>query len=382
MILSTDAETTTFNKGNPYDSRNKMCCFGVWNPEYNENFKIEYDDSPYGESLTRGFDKLKEAELLILFNAKFDLNHYRRYGFNYWDKKIWDCQLAHFILTNQTHPYPSLNDVAAYYGLESKIDKIAEYWDNGVQTTDIPYNELDEYLTQDLKLTYQIYLKQLEHLEREPHKKRLISLSMQDTIVLADIEWNGLKYDFKLSKEKAEALRSKIETLDVQIKSLFDIEGINWNSNDHLSAVLYGGVLKIPVREKTERVLKDGSIKYGERWGEKLITMERLVNPLPRTECAKEGYWKTGEDILRSLKARGKAKKLIELVLERSVLDKELNTYADGLPKFYEEMHYTDEIINGRFNQTVARTGRLSSSQPNLQNISGAIKECFRSRYD
>lgn len=381
MILALDCETQTYSKGSPYDSRNVMCNFGLYGIDYCNTFRIEHGDLPYGKALAEGFEMIKKAEKIVLFNAKFDLSWMRKYGLDYTNLSIWDCQLAHFIITNQTHPYPSLNEVASYYGLESKLDKIAEYWENGVQTTDIPYEELDEYLRQDIKLTYEIYEKQQEHLKEMPEKRRLLSLSMQDLIVLADIEWNGIKYDFILSEKKAEELSTNLKNIDEQIYEMFPIDGINWNSNDHLSAVLYGGLVKYPVREATQRVLKDGTVKHGERWGEAVVEMPRLVNPLPKTECAKEGYWKTSEDILRSLKTKGKAKKLIDLVLERSIIDKELSTYALGLPKLYKERHYTGEIIHGNFNMTVARTGRLSSSSPNLQNLSKPIKECFISRY-
>jgi DNA polymerase I-like protein with 3'-5' exonuclease and polymerase domains len=204
---------------------------------------------------------------------------------------------------------------------------------------------------------------------------------MVDTLVLADMEWNGMKYDFDLSAKKAETLTEQLTEIDEELTSLFPIDGINWNSNDHLSAMLYGGVLKVPYRETYEKVLKDGTVRVKERNAVQEIPMDTLVVPLKGTECAKEGYWKTSEDILRSLKTKGKAKQLIDLVLKRSLIDKELNTYATGLPKLYEEKHYTDDIIHGQFNQTVARTGRLSSSKPNMQNLSGTIKECFISRY-
>ena len=380
-ILAIDTETTTYNKGNAFDTRNSLCMIGLYDGSEYFTYDIEYSDKPYGNILKQALDLISSADKVVLFNAKFDLHHLRKYGLDYTNMSIWDCQLAHFIITNQTHPYPSLNEVAEYYGLGTKLDKIAEYWANGVQTTDIPYEELDEYLRQDIKLTYEIYEKQQEQLKEMPEKRRLLSLSMQDLIVLADMEWNGIKYDFKLSEKKAEELSTTLKQLDEQIYEMFPIDGINWNSNDHLSAVLYGGVVKYPVREATQRVLKDGTVRHGERWGEAVVEMPRLVNPLPKTECAKEGYWKTSEDILRSLKTKGKAKKLIDLVLERSIIDKELSTYALGLPKLYNERHYTDEIIHGQFNQCVARTGRLSSSQPNMQNLSKPIKQCFISRY-
>ena len=380
-ILAVDCETTTYSTGNPFDSRNKLCVFGSYDGNEFSTYKVEYDEMPYGTEVRRAKEELQEADVLVFVNAKFDLNWLRRYDIDYSNFRIWDCQLAHFVITNQSNPYPSLNDIAEYYGLGTKIDKIAEYWDQGIQTTDIDYDELVEYLNQDLNLTHQIYFKQQEDLKTKPHLRKLLTVSMQDTIVLADMEWNGMKYDFKTSEDNAEKLKESIAEIDKELTGMYDIAGLNWNSNDHLSAILYGGILKVPYRESYEKVLKDGTVRVRERNSVKEIVMPRLVEPLPRTETVKEGYWKTGEEILRSLKAKGQAKKLIDLVLTRSVLDKELNTYAAGLPKLYYEKHYTDEIIHGQFNMCVARTARLSSSKPNMQNLSAAIKQCFISRY-
>lgn len=380
MPISLDIESTTFSKGNPFDSRNKMCLVGVYDGVTHSIFDIEYSDSPYREQLEELRSSMEGADIVVLFNAKFDLNWCRNYGLPY-PERIWDCQLVQFILSNQSSPYPSLNGVAEYYGLGTKIDKIAEYWDQGIQTDQIDYDELSDYLKQDLSLTLQIYYKQLEELEGKPHLKSLINVSNYDTLVLADMEYQGLKYDFALSQKRAQELEEKLTHLDTQLASIYRIDGLNWNSSDHLSAVLYGGVLKIPCRVQTERVLKDGTVKYGEKNGTKEVVLERLVEPLKGSECVKEGYWKTAEDILKSLRAKGKAKAIIELVLQRSLVEKELNTYALGLPKLYDEKHYTDEIIHGRLNQCVARTGRLSSSEPNMQNISGGSRECFISRF-
>lgn len=381
-VVSYDVETLTFSKGSPYDSRNKLCLAGVSDGVTDEIYDIEYSDTPYREQLDLLRSSLLSADLIVLFNAKFDLNWSKNYGIDYRNFKIWDCQLAHFIITNQTHPYPSLNQVAEYYGLGTKIDKIAEYWDAGIQTNEIDYDELSDYLKQDLNLTLQIYYKQKEEIEtKKPHLAKLLNVSMVDILVLAEMEYHGILYDFDLSKKKAEDLSNKIMGIDRKLNELVPLDGINWNSNDHLSAILYGGIIKFPVRESYERTLKDGTVKVRERWGEKEVEMPTLVTPLKGTECAKDGYWKTAEDILRSLKATGKAKQIINLVLERSVLDKELNTYALGIPKLYEEKHYTDNIIHGNYNMCVARTGRLSSSTPNLQNLSSESKQCFISRY-
>jgi DNA polymerase I-like protein with 3'-5' exonuclease and polymerase domains len=240
---------------------------------------------------------------------------------------------------------------------------------------------LEEYLKRDLELTLQVYYKQKEELDRKPHLKSLVNVSMMDTLVLADMETNGLLYDFDLSQERAKGLQEKIASLDEKLANLYDIAGLNWNSNDHLSAILYGGILKIECRVPTERTLKDGTVKRGEKNGVKEVEMPRLVEPLKGSECAKQGYWKTAEDVLKSLKAKGKAKEIISLVLERSLLDKELNTYALGLPKLYVEKHWEGNLIHGNLNQTRAVTGRLSSSSPNCQNFSEGAKRCIVSRF-
>jgi DNA polymerase I-like protein with 3'-5' exonuclease and polymerase domains len=379
-IVSYDLETYTFNKGNAFDSRNKLCLAGVYGEEY-EIYDIEYTDTPYREQLDTLRSSLLSSDLIVIANAKFELAWSRKYGIDLYNKRIWDVLLCHFILTNQSHPYPSLNDVSEYYGLGTKIDKIAEYWAKGYQTNEIPYDELEEYLKRDLELTLQVYYKQKEELDRKPHLKSLVNVSMMDTLVLADMETNGLLYDFDLSQERAKGLQEKIASLDEKLANLYDIAGLNWNSNDHLSAILYGGILKIECRVPTERTLKDGTVKRGEKNGVKEVEMPRLVEPLKGSECAKQGYWKTAEDVLKSLKAKGKAKEIISLVLERSLLDKELNTYALGLPKLYVEKHWEGNLIHGNLNQTRAVTGRLSSSSPNCQNFSEGAKRCIVSRF-
>jgi len=161
-----------------------------------------------------------------------------------------------------------------------------------------------------------------------------------------------------------------------------NISGLNWNSNDHLSCILYGGLLKIPCREATERTLKDGTIKHGERDGFYTRQMVRLVEPVRGSELKKEGFFSTDDATLEKLKPKDtRTKRIISLIQTLRKLEKRVGTYYHGLVKLYEEKHYTNNILHGRLNQCVARTGRLSSSEPNLQNISGDILECFITRY-
>jgi len=76
-----------------------------------------------------------------------------------------------------------------------------------------------------------------------------------------------------------------------------------------------------------------------------------------------------------------RAKEVIELLLTRSLLEKRMSTYYKGLVNLIEEQNWKRNMIYGQLNQCVARTGRLSSSKPNLQNFDGEIKTLFYSRY-
>jgi hypothetical protein len=99
--LTLDVETTTSNKGNPFDRTNKLCYIGSTHGLYS----IEYNDAPYKTKLDTIQDQINVCELLVGFNIKFDLHWLKRYQINFTDKKIWDCQLVHFILTGESVHY-------------------------------------------------------------------------------------------------------------------------------------------------------------------------------------------------------------------------------------------------------------------------------------
>jgi DNA polymerase I-like protein with 3'-5' exonuclease and polymerase domains len=378
--LILDVETTTSNKGNPFDTTNKLCYIGLRGPN-NYLYDIEYSNQFCNTSEIQ--DKINSSTLLIGFNIKFDLHWIKNYGLSFNTCRIWDCQLVHFILTGQRHSYPSLNDVATYYNLGTKLDTVSEeYWNLGIDTTEIPREILEEYLIGDLELTELVYCKQVEELESRPELKRLISLHNQDLLVLQEMEYNGLLYNNKRSEELADELDIQINALDELLNQYYNCPGFNLNSNDHLSCFLYGGNIKLRRREVIG-VFKTGD-RAGEpkeKWIDYEVTMPRLVTPLKGSELSKPGYWSTDENTLRTLKGSRKAKEIIELLLKRAELEKRVSTYYRGLLKLSDSMHWKEGYVYGQLNQCVARTGRLSSSRPNLQNFDGEIKELFYSRY-
>lgn len=377
--LVLDVETTTSNKGNPFDTTNKLCYVGIDEDVYN----IEFDDEPYKDNLLKIQESIDSATVLVGFNIKFDLHWLARYGITFANKRIWDCQLVHFILDGQANPYPSLNGVAQHYGLESKLDIVSEqYWKNGIDTPDIPEDILTDYLKQDVKLTEQIMIKQMEELNKQPHLKRLVSLHNQDLLVLQEMEFNGILYDYDKSKTLGDELEEQIAKLDKRLYMYHQFDSFNPNSVDHLSAFLYGGTIKYK-RQRPVGHYKSGS-RAGEvklQWFDEEIELPRKIKPLAGSELAKEGLYSTDEKTLRSLKPNKEGKEILDILLTRATLEKRRSTYYVGLCKLIDDNNWTKGEIHGQLNQCVARTGRLSSSRPNLQNFDGEIKSLFLSRF-
>ena len=381
IVKPLDVETSTYSKGNPFDSRNKMCILGIGD----KSFKVEYDDEPYGENLKKAQQEIDEADLLVLVNAKFDLHWLRKYGIKFEHKRIWDCMLVEFMLEEQTNPYPSMNYMAEKYGLPQKPDIKGEYWENGIDTTEIPYEIINEYLVNhDLPTTLKIYHIQRELVEAKGKAfTRLVSLHNQDLLVLQDIEYNGLYFNEEGCLDEGRKLEAQIENLRQSLYTYHSIPEFNTASGDHVSALLYGGEVKVD-RKELIGVYKTGERTGQDKYGWKSYTfyLPQLVKPLPKTELKKEGYYATGESVLRSLKCRGDGKKVIEIILELAKLEKMKGTYYDGLPKLRGEMHWTKNMLHGNINQVVAATGRTSSTKPNLQNLASEMKVLFPTRFN
>lgn len=380
-----DVETTTRNGGNVYDPRNKLCYVGIGNSNTSDLFSVDLGGNPYGDVLLKIQRKLSESRTIVGFNLKFDLNWLRRYACRIGlAQRVFDLQTAFFILRGQDRKfaYPSLDQVLEYYGLPPKDHNIEEnYWNKGIDTDQIPKEEMLSYLGTDVIREDQVLQCVLDEMKRNTSLHRLIWLSCQDEVVTAEIEWNGLKYDRHQSLRKSELLDLEIEGIDQQLKKLLAVPYLNWNSNDHISAALYGGTFKYRVRERYWRTLKSGETKEGEHWVDKEEHLPRLVEPLRGSELKKKGYFATNEKTLKSLKAQGVAKEIIKLILKRSKLEKANGTYFKGLPNKIDEFGWEDDILHPTLNHCVAATGRLSSSNPNSQNLDEQVRACIVSRF-
>lgn len=386
-VLTIDGEASgaTRNKGHPFDPRNKLVSVGYLNSNGYCGGYFDYCDQPYGDMARDIQRAIDEADILVGCNVKYDIHWLRRYGIRIPAKiKIWDVTIAHFLLAAQRHEYPSLDDILSHYGLPLKHSKIKEYWKNGIDTDQIPEAELLPYMEYDIRGTYEVYKRQTDDIENSGLSK-LMWLCCADLLVLEEMEWNGMKYNKELSLEKARELRVEEASILNDLNKITGLAFINWESPAQCSAILYGGTITVDRREP------QGTFKSGKRIGqprfrivEERHELPRLVEPLSNTQLQKEGQFKTDEPTLSALPAEGKAKDIIERVLRLSRIQKLLGTYYEGLVKKFGKYGWEDNIIHHQLNQCVAVTGRLSSSNPNLQNSDKDpdVRRGFVSRYD
>lgn len=156
-ILTMDTETTTFQKGNPFSKRNKLCYVG---------FKWMHA-APICESYDDGTRLIVQqaidiADIIVGFNLKFDIHWLMNIGVTFDNvKQLWDVQIAEFLLSSQQNPYNSLNDALEKYGLPRKLDVVkSDYWDKGIDTPDIPVQIVREYLDYDCVGTESVFIEQ------------------------------------------------------------------------------------------------------------------------------------------------------------------------------------------------------------------------------
>lgn len=364
-----DVETTIFQKGNPFSRQNKLCLVGIGDYLGMDREKIQQE--------------VDSCTLLVGFNIKFDLHWIKRYGIHYETKRVWDCQLADFIISGQSNPYPSLNSVASKYGLGSKLDLVStEYWEKGIDTTEVPEDVLHEYLQQDLLLTEQVYHHQLAEFKANPQLYKLFRLHCLDLVALQEMEYNGMLFDCKEASVLARKEEERQREIEQELRKGYEHIPINFASRDHLSAYLFGGT----ITEEIPQLI--GLYKTGARAGqEKFKKVEfkhelpRIITPPKGSELKKEGFFSTDESTLQGISCNKLGRKRLDLILERAKSAKISGTYYQGIPELIEKMDWPQNTIHGQFNQCVAATGRLSSSKPNLQNFAKEVGKLLRSRY-
>jgi len=370
MKLVLDVEVTTHSDGSPFNSANSLVCIGWY--DGTKGGVVKPDEYLFIQSL------VNQADLIIGFNFKFDYHWLKKIGIDLKGKKIYDCQLAEYVLSHQLKSFPALDEIAYELFGERKLDIVkTEYWEKGIDTDKVPWEILSEYCLKDCELTYKVYEHQI--LNTPPYQKTLISLVMQDLVVLQNMEWNGLRFNREQAfVEEEKAIKRKEELLEKLFKTTKVPEQFNFASPKQLSALLFGG--KIPFTHK----VPNGIWKTGQKQGKvrfKNVTnihiFPRLYTPIKGTEGQEQGVWSTGEEVLTKLGKEG----IVADILEIRALDKLVGTYLRKLPVMQDENNWGKQYLYGQYNQTTTTTGRLASSKPNQQNFPEEIDALLISRF-
>ena len=283
-----------------------------------ETYQILEEFRPFFES---------ESIEKIAHNLKFDLKILMKYGIEIKGPQF-DTMLAHYLINpDMRHNMNLLAETYLQYKPISIEELIGKKGKNQQTMRLIDLDKITEYAVEDADITFQ--LKQL--FEKELAKNNLTKLFNEIEIplvkVIASMEYEGIKIDIHFLKHLSKKLTDDIHNLE---KLIYEQAGETFNlaSPKQLGVVLFDNLKLIDKPKKT-----------------------------------KTGQYATGEEILVDLV---KKHPIVSNILEWRSLIKLQNTYVDALPN---EVHPKTGKIHTTFSQAVAATGRLSSNNPNLQNI-------------
>jgi len=379
-VVFLDTETSSFPCIHPWQHGSYLCSVGLAvNHEPVQTWLLRHKTEPvklFAQSAKEIRAVFRGADIIVAHNAKFDLNWMKTIGITFPDSKIWCTQVVDYLLNGQYKLKYSMNAVAARYGLEQKFDEMSKYWDEGYDTEEIPADVHLRYLAQDVEVVRQIYYAQKDKVVASGLTK-LTDLCLEVTDMLSDMELVG----FDFSKEEAEQALATLNARLIELdKQLLEKSGVVFNPSSpaQLSAIVYGGDISTIETETYQVQLKSGEIKEKSH---KVKVTKRIpgfgFKPLENTESdSKEGVYSTDRKTLSLLSAKTKEQKeFLAILMERSKTNKMSGTFmsrAKGSGGLINQIGI-DGGIHPQFNQTIAITGRLTSSNPKTI---GVIKVC------
>ncbi|MFO0494118.1 MAG: DNA polymerase I [Flavobacteriia bacterium] len=286
-------------------------------------------DFEAAKSIVHEFAPFFQSEQIekIAHNIKYDLKVLHRYAMEV-ATPTFDTMIAHYLINPESKQ--SMDFLSEFYlkykpiSIETLIGKKGKGQGN---MRDLKPEEVSDYACEDADVTFQ--LKQLfePEIQKEHLKDLFYKIEMPLVDVLKNMEQEGIAIDVKGLKEYSSELEKTLVDLDARIKEEAGVT-FNIDSPKQLGEVLFDH-LKID----------------------------------PKAKKTKTGQYATSEDVLVK---HEKTHPIIPLILEYRQLRKLKSTYVDPLPTMTDRI---DGRVHTNFMQTVTATGRLSSNNPNLQNI-------------
>ncbi len=268
----------------------------------------------------------------VAHNAKYDYTILDRYGLRV-SPISFDTMIAEW-LTDPATKHKGLKDLSRHR-LGSEMTEIESLIGKGKgQKTfaEVPIEEAAPYGAADADMTLRL-VPPLKKEINEKNLEKILELEMPLVPVLSAMEQEGVGVDLDFFQQMSQDLAARLHQLETQIHEIAG-EPFNINSTQQMSDILF----------------------------------KKLGYPVEGLKKTRSGYYSTAANVLESLKATEQEKKtgMITCILEYRELGKLKSTYVDALPELVNE---EDGRIHTSFNQTGAITGRIASSNPNLQNI-------------
>ena len=260
-------------------------------------------------------------------NLKYDLEVLRNYGVVL-KGQMWDTMIAHYLIQPELrHNMDYMAEVYLHYQTIHIDELIGPKGKNQRSMRDLSPTLVYEYACEDADITLQLKNKLEPELKKHDCEKLFYDIEMPLMPVLADMEMNGVCLDTDSLAETSKQLTERMFELEGRI---YELAGLQFN------------------------------IASPKQVGEILFDKLKIVEKAKKT---KTGQYVTSEEVLQQLRNKHE---IVADILEHRGIKKLIGTYIDALPKL---INPRTGHIHTSFNQTVTATGRLSSSDPNLQNI-------------
>lgn len=267
------------------------------------------------------------SKVLIGQNIKYDLQVLKNYGVEI-KNKLWDTMVAHFLFKpDMRHNMNILAETYLDYSPISIEELIGKKGKDQLSMRSVPVDVIKDYAAEDADITLQLKQAFEPQLKETGTEKLFHEVELPLIEALAGMEREGINVDVQGLNEFSAQLQEDITKVDAEIQAL---AGTKFN------------------------------ISSPKQVGEILFEYLKIVDKPKKT---KTGQYATGEDILSKLEGKHP---IVAKILDYRELVKLKSTYVDTLPLLVNEK---TNRIHTTFNQVVAVTGRLSSDNPNLQNI-------------
>ncbi len=267
-----------------------------------------------------------EAQIKVGQNLKYDLTVLSHYGVEV-KGELFDTMLAHYVVEpEQRHNMDYLAETLLHYRT-IHIEELIGTGRNQKNMRDLPPADICDYACEDADVTLRLYPLLREKMVESDVTSVFSQIEMPLLPVLARMEQNGVHLDTETLRQTGDDFRARLHALEGEVYTLAGHE-FTITSPKQVGTVLFE---ELKISDKARKT--------------------------------KTGQYSTSEEVLESLHDKHP---IVEKILAHRALKKLLSTYVDALPKL---INARTGRVHTSFNQAVTATGRLSSSNPNLQNI-------------